>query len=185
VTYAGIPDKFKPDLNLSDLDSSALLNLLQVYSKLYLAMDASWYAAVEQKFDEKAALDCDVNAWERMSQYEMALVKRGLNIKGRDLRAFLWTLKLSPWYQLIEAEIELQDDRHATLVVTNCPSLNAFEQEGKGRENQICRVVEPRIFGGFAKAINPAIQVKCLKAPPRCNQNEICCKWAFALNDQA
>ena len=173
--------EFIPDLKLSDFTPGILVKLLTLYAKLYLAMDASWYSAVEEGVGEKEALACDIKAWESLSRYEMAMIKRELKIKGNDVIAFLKATQVCPWFQLIKSEVELQSENRATLTVTYCPTLNAFEQEGKGREKQICHIVEPGIFKGFASAINPAIEVKCLKMPPRKSNDEICCKWEFTL----
>ena len=53
------------------------------------------------------------------------------------------------------------------LTVTYCPTLDALEEEGEGREDEICNIVEPKILKAYASFFNPDIEVKCLKSPPR------------------
>jgi len=177
--------EFISDLRLSDFAPETLVRLLTLYARLYLAMDASWYYAVSQTLGNEEALTCDIKAWERLSQYEMAVIKRELKIRGNDVIAFLKATQICPWFQLIKSKVELLNENRATLTVTHCPTLDAFEQEGKGREKQICHIVEPGIFKGFASAINPDIEVECLKIPPRNNKDEICCKWEFSIPNKS
>jgi len=176
--YSG---EFVPKLKLRDFSPSALAELLTLYAKLYLAMDASWYLAVKGRLGNQEALACDLQAWENMCKYEMAIIKRRLKIRGNDITSFVKATQLCPWFQLIESKIEINGKNSASLTVTYCPTLNALEQEGMGREEQICNIVEPEILKGCASVFNPDIQVRCLKSPPRKSKGDICCKWEFSL----
>ncbi len=179
--YSG---EFLPNLKLSDFSPDTLVQLLELYSKLYLAMDASWYLTVKERLGDKETLACDIQAWERMCKYEMAMLKRQLKIRGNDIIALMKATQVGPWFQLIDSKIEINNKNSAVLTVTYCPTLNALEQEGEGREDKICNIVEPRIFKGFASAVNPDIEVKCLKSPPRKSKDDICCQWEFSLGSQ-
>ena len=181
VDYSG---KFIPELKVTDFTSDTVGKLLKLYARLYLAMDESWFSAVEQLLGNEVALACDIEAWERLIPYQIAAIKRKLKIKGNDVAALAKATQVFPWFQLIGSRIELQNEKLATLTVTYCPILNAFERKGNGREKQICHIVEPRIFKGFASAINPDIEVQCIKIPPRKSKEEICCKWEFWLRDK-
>ena len=66
----------------------------------------------------------------------------------------------------------------------NGHALEALEKEGGGRESQICRMVEPQVFKGYASFFNPRIETKPLKLPPRKRKDGICCQWEFKLEDQ-
>jgi len=76
---------------------------------------------------------------------------------------------------------EVRNKNNAFLTVTHCPTLEALEQEGQGRENEICNIVEARILKAHAICFNPDIEVKCLKSPPRKGKSYICCQWEFSL----
>jgi hypothetical protein len=67
------------------------------------------------------------------------------------------------------------------LTISRCPTLEALEKEGTGREDQICNKVEPRIFNAYAAYINPSIRVTCIQSPPRANRAGICCQWSFSI----
>ena len=176
--YSG---EFLPNLKLNDFSPTTLAELLTLYAKLYLAMDASWYLTVKERLGNKEALACDIQTWESMCKYEMAMIKRQLKIRGNDVTTFMKATQVCPWFQLIESKIEIKNKNSAMLTVTYCPTLNALEQEGEGREDEICNIVEPKILKGFASVFNPDIQVKCLKSPPRKSKDDICCQWEFSL----
>ncbi len=170
-----------PELALEDFSSETLRELLRLYSKLYMGLDGFWYLIVMEKFGNDAALDCDIKVWERAGMYEMKNVTQKMNIQGNDAAAFMKALQLSPWYSTLKSQIEIVDANTAILTVTNCPTLNALEKEGEGRENQICKIVDPIIFKAYASFFNPDVEVTCLKSPPRKSQDEIACKWHFKL----
>lgn len=170
-----------PELDLEDFSSETLRELLRLYSKLYMGLDGFWYLIVMEKFGNDAALDCDIKVWERAGRYEMKNVTQKMNIQGNDAAAFMKALQLSPWYSTVKSQMEIVDPNTAILTVTNCPTLNALEKEGEGRENQICKIVEPIILKAYASFFNPDVEVTCLKAPPRESQDEIACKWHFKL----
>ena len=169
------------DLDLDNFSRESLLDLLRLYSKIYMGVDGFWYLTVMEKYGNDEALDCDVKVWEQAARYEMKNVSRQMNIQGNDAEAFMKALQLSPWYWTVKAQIEVADPQNAILTITNCPTLNALEKENGGRENQICKIVEPKIFKAYAAYFNPDVEVTCLKAPPRDNPADIACKWHFKM----
>ena len=78
--------------------------------------------------------------------------------------------------------MEILSSKNAILTITHCPTLLALEKEGKGRENEICNMVDPKLFKDFASYFNPNIKVKSLKLPPRQSESDICCQWEFKLD---
>ena len=177
--------EFQPSLRLEDLSHETLVKLLTIYSQLYIGMDGFWYLAVQERSGDKEALACDFRAWERATRYEMKKITEGLDIRGNDVAAFMKALQLTPWCQKMEYKIDIADANNATLTVTYCPTLDALEKEGKGREVETCTVVEPWAMKQYASFFNPAIEVKCLAAPPREKKDGICCQWAFGFGTQA
>ena len=176
--YSG---EFLHSLKLEDFSHATLVKLLTVYSQLYIAMDGFWYLAVQERSGDKEALACDFRAWERGTRYEMKKITEGLNIPGNDVVAFMKALQLTPWCQKMEYKIDIGDTNNATFTVTYCPTLDALEKEGKGREVQTCTVVEPWAMRQYASFFNRDIEVKSLAPLPRKNRNDICCQWAFEL----
>jgi len=176
--YSG---EFLPDLKLSDFSPDTLAQLLKLYAKLYIALDGIWYLAVKERVGDKEALACDIQAWEDTCKYEMARIKRQLKIRGNDVIALMKAFQICPWCLVMKFNIEIKNKNNALFTVTYCPTLDALEAEGKGREDEICNIVEPRIMRAYASFFNPDIEVKCLKSPPRKSKDDICCQWEFSL----
>lgn len=180
--YSGEPI---PDLDFSDFSHNTLVELLKLYSRFYMTLDGFWYLSVKEKFNNKEALALDLDVWEKVVKYELAKITKLLNIQGNDIGTLVKGIQISPWFRVIKSSFEVNDKKNATLTVTNCPTLNALEKEGEGREAQICKIVEPKILKDYANFFNPNIEVKCLKSPPRKSKDEICCQWQFTLLDDS
>ncbi len=172
--------EFLPNLKLNDFSPDTLADLLTLYSKLYIALDGFWYLTVKERLSNEEALACDMRTWEIMCKYEMAKITKQLNIQGNDVTSLMKAIQIAPWFRHIEHEIEIRNPNNAMFTVSYCATLDALEREGEGREEQICNIVDPKIFKYYASFFNPDIEVKCLKSPPRKSKDEICCQWEFA-----
>ena len=178
--YSG---EFLPDLKPEDFSHDTLAELLRVYSQLYIAMDGFWYLAVMERSGNEEALACDLLAWEKVCKYEMAKVTKYLNIQGNDVIALMKAMQIAPWFHKIKCEVDIKDSNNATMTVTHCPTLEALEKEGGGRESQICGIVEPKVMKGYASFFNPRIEPRPIKLPPRKSKDGICCQWEFTLEE--
>ncbi len=105
--------------------------------------------------------------WEKLCKYEMEKITKNFNITGKDVKSLMKAFQLSPWAWNLKWDFEVLGDNHIIWKVTHCPTVKALEREGRGRENDICNYVEVRLNRLYASFFNPAIQVNCLKTPPR------------------
>lgn len=60
---------------LAALPKEALIELLGIYAKDWLAMDGVWFQAVERAWGMEAAMRCDVEIWERFTAIEAGKIK--------------------------------------------------------------------------------------------------------------
>ena len=178
VDYSG---EFSPDLKLSDFSPDTLVQLVKLYSKLYMAMDGFWYLSVKGRVGDKEALACDIKVWEDMVRYETLMIKRQLKIRGSDIASLMKVTQLCPWFQLTTSNIEIKDSRRAILTVASCPTLESLEAKSEGTEYETCNVVCRKINESIAAYFSPDIEVRCLKLPPRESRDDICCQWEFRL----
>ena len=176
--------EFLPDLKLSDFSPDALVQLLKLYSKLYMAMDGFWYLAVKERADDREALACDIRVWEEMVKYETLMLRRQLKIRGNDIASLMKVTQLCPWFQLTVSSVEIEDSKRATLTVTYYPTLESLESKSRWAEYQTCNVVCRRINENIAPQFSPEIEVRCLRLPPRESRDAICCQWEFRLGGQ-
>jgi len=179
--YSG---EFIPDLKPEDFSPDALARLVRLYSKLYIGLDGLWYLTLKERMGNKEALACDIQAWEKITRYEMKNITRELDIQGNDVVAFMKAMQLSPWSQRMKHNVKFQGRDKALFTVTYCPTLDALEKEGKGREDQICNIVDVKWMQDTAAFFNQAIKVTPIKTPPRKCREDICCQWEISMEDQ-
>ena len=168
---------------LERLSKEELLELVRLYSKLFLAVDAFWYLAVREKVDEDTATACDIWVWEKYTPYELKRLMSLRNIKGSDLESFATVLGFSPWFANLEYSLTRESENRLTFTVLECPTLEALKREGSGRENVICRQVDPKLFQIMIQCFNPRGKVIPIELPPETNGKSICCRWQFSLEE--
>jgi hypothetical protein len=173
------------ELEYRDFSKKALVGLVDLYAQFFRAIDGFWYLAVSKRFGNEAALDCDIEVWYQVCPYQMARLSRTMNIHGADVASAMKAIQLNPWLRLTDFSMEMDSDRRGILTVRRCPTLLALEKEGKGREGEICRRVDTRIFNDYARCFNPEIEANPLVLPPRKGPGEICCQWEFTLVSKA
>ncbi len=176
--YSG---NFKPDLRPSDFSYETLEKLIKVYAQIYKALDGYWYLTLMEKYGNVEALDCDLTVWGKLSLYEMEKVTDVLNIKGKDVKSFMKAWQVIPWAWNIKQSFEFLNDNHVIWTVNYCPTVNALEREGRGREDYHCNNVEMRLNRIYASFFNPDIKVNCLQTPPRKHKDGCYCRWEFKL----
>lgn len=168
-------------VKLEDLSRDALIELLRLHSRLFLAMDGFWYLAVKERLGNEQALQCDIWAWEKYARHEMKKLMKLLPDPSNDVYTLMRAIQITPWMENLQYNIEITDRNNAVLTVTRCPILEALEREGAGREKDICNLVEAMIFREYAKSVNPDITVRRLKLPAKKSKEKICCQWEFKL----
>ncbi len=171
---------FDPDLRFEDFSKETLVKLLSVYAKLYQATDGMWYLSVKERVSNREAVACDLWVWDKMHRFEMARLCKALKIRRDGVAGLVKALQFGPWQFTHEIDLELRGKHSAIMTISYCPTLEALEREGEGREQSICREVEPAIKQKVAKFFHPSMEVSALRLPPR-QTREICCQWEFNL----
>ena len=176
---------FRPNISFNDFSKETLTDLIKLYSRLFLVLDAYWYLAVKESANNDKALECDLSAWDKFAAYELPRLCSVLKIEKEGISGLFKAFQFMGlcWFNNMEYDMKLVSENHGILTVTHCPTLLAIEREGSGREKSICQVVESFIFKKYAEYFDPKIQVEALKIPPRENRGkgEICCQWEFKL----
>ncbi|MBN2186005.1 MAG: hypothetical protein JW732_00950 [Dehalococcoidia bacterium] len=175
---------FDPNISFDKLAKDTLVSLTKMYAKLYSAIDGFWYLSVKERINDDEALACDIWVWEKEIKYELGKLTKLLKIQGRDVITLIKALQVSPWFWVLKYKLGVENKNHVILTITDCPTLTALENEGTGREEKICKTVEPLIFKKYAEYFNPNIEVRHLMLPPRKNKDGICCQWDFNLKSE-
>jgi hypothetical protein len=174
---------FNPHWSPEILNREALLRLVKAYSDYIYRMDAAWYMTVKSRSGNDEAFACDRHVWEKKLQaYELKTVTGALNIRGDDVVAVMKYMQATPWASLGERHMDIRNQDHAILTIRTCPTLEALEKEGTGREKLICRDLTTSLFSKIAHFFNPKMKVTGLKVPPREAFSDCSCQWEFKLD---
>ena len=68
---------------LEKMERSELIQLIEIYSKNWLAMDGVWFQSVERKFGMAEAMEHDCNIWEAFTKIEAQKIKEFLKLPSR------------------------------------------------------------------------------------------------------
>lgn len=169
------------NLKPADFTHEALEKLINTYARLYKALDGFWYLAVMDKHGNEEAMNHDIQVWEKLAAYEINKISRAFNITGNNVESLMKAFQLTPWAWNIKSEYEMISPNHCIWKVRHCPTVDALEREGKGREDEQCNNIEVRINEAYARAVNPDMKVTRLTTPPRKNKTDYYCTWEFKL----
>ena len=167
--------------NLAKYSKDELIQLIEIYSKNWLAMDGVWFQSVERKYGMDEAMFHDAEAWSRFTVIEAKKIKKFLGLPSNaGLDGLKKALGLRFYANINEDKIEIESN---TLIYTslNCRVQRAREQ--KGMPFHPCKSVGIIEYSEFAKTIDSRFTCECLSCYPDVTDDSCCCKWKFTLND--
>ncbi|MGC8763775.1 MAG: DUF6125 family protein [Acidobacteriota bacterium] len=168
---SGLPPAFEA----MDLEERG--KALSAFARNWLAHDGCWFLAAEEALGLSEAMALDAAAWRRFAEVEAKRIAETFGPLGRGLRAVEKALGLRMYALLNPQETEWVDGGRALrLTVGSCRV-----QEARRRKNLPpfpCRPVGEVEFSTFAKTLDPEVEVRCLRCPPKPNEGGAC-TWEF------
>ncbi len=169
--------------HLEALSRAELVELVKMYSRLFVAVDGFWYLATKELVDEDTATACDLWVWDKYFRYELKRLRQLMKTESDDLGTFITAFGLSPWSSNLSYSFTQDRENMLTFTVLQCPTLEAIKKEGAGRENTFCRQVEAKLFQMYIQSFNPRGQAVPVALPPETNEARICCQWQFVITE--
>ena len=164
---------------LSQLSREQLIELIDIYSKNWLAMDGVWFQSVERKLGMDEAMYHDAEAWKRFTVIEAKRIREFLGLEDHPGIAGLEkALRLRFYANINEDKIEI-DGNVLVYTAVNCRVQTARAR--KGLEFHPCRQVGIIEYSEFARTIDDRFSCECLSCYPQITDPECCCKWKFTL----
>ena len=177
---------FIPNLRYEDLSKEVLVKLLRAYSREINVLPAYWSEEVRKRLGDDVARECLISTWTRIGKHETGWAMEAANIQGNDVEAYCKACQLMGSFAqgYYRYDIELKNRNHAILTVHECPAFSALERANDlGQMNFVCHVLEYEGMKAYVKPVNPAIQVRELRAGPRQSPDEPACKWEFKIEE--
>jgi len=177
---------FKPDLRLDDLSKEFLKKLIWEYQYAWLHMSEAWFYAIQDRCGEEAANNCELVAWRRVGD---RVNPRYAKLANVELNTVVDSLKLCQLpLDNVRAdslfppgEWVIINPNHVIQTVRKCRSLEFFENHAPERIDWVCYVNERQIIKKYL--VNPKIEVRTLKLPPRKSKDDISCQWEMWLKE--
>ena len=165
---------------LSQFSKDQLIELIEIYSKNWLAMDGVWFQSVERKLGMDEAMYHDGEAWKRFTVIEAKRIKEFLKLPDNSgIDGLEKALKLRFYANINEDKIEIEGNT-LTYTSVNCRVQRARER--KGMPFHPCKSVGIIEYTEFAKTIDSRFTCECVSCYPDITDDECCCKWKFTLN---
>ena len=168
-----------------DFDAETL-GLLWNYAALaYMLATDRWYTGVRKRFGDEAAQKLEKDVWidRGAAEYDLQIGQEAMGVGGTNVEALLRSFQFAPGeVGILEVELELENPNRGTLTHHRCPALDRFEHFDGVRLEHCCDIcIAAMPISG--EMLNPKIQCKPLKLPPRRDANDIACKWEYWLED--
>lgn len=165
--------------NLSQYSKDELIQLIEVYSKNWLALDGVWFQSVERKLGMDEAMYHDAEAWRLFTVIEAKRIKEFLKLgDAPGLDGLARALRLRFNANLNENIIEL-DGNILTYTIVKCRVQTARER--KGMALHPCKSVGIIEYSEFARTIDSRISCECLSCYPDITDKSCGCKWRFTI----
>lgn len=163
-----------------DLSKDELLDYLADAAKLWLAHDGLWFQEVEEHSGMEIAIELDRGAWRKFTVIEAKRILKRLAMEpGGGIPALVEALGFRLYAHVNVQEVTEQSGNRCVFVMKGCRVQDARKR--KGIPDFPCKSVGIVEYSGFAKAIDPGIETKCLYCPPDDHPEDSWCAWEFTL----
>jgi hypothetical protein len=169
---------------LKRMSSAELLDFFFLQIRNLWRVDGLYFLGIEKRFGTEAATDIDAGVWESMAAIEAKSLQKMFKVgENPSVPVIVDLLSKSSWaldqpFKTVEI-----NDKRATLSIDRCRTQEA--RLGKGLCEFPCKQVRYGYLKGFAKTLNPKVEVVCLVCPPDKHPKALWCKWEFTLCGRA
>ena len=168
--------------DLVKLSKEELLDYIEHLSKIWLAIDGTWFQAVEKEYGLEKAIDIDVKQWKRFTVIEAKRIMNLLDLpKNGGIPALIKALKFRAYANINIQEIVEVSEKKSIFRMNNCRVQ--FARKSRSLPDFPCKPVGLVEYGDFAKTIDSRIKTKCICCPPDSHPEEYYCAWEFTLED--
>ena len=164
---------------LETLSREQLYDLIDIYSKNWLALDGVWFQSIERKYGMDEAMEHDAAAWLRFTRIEAARIKKFLGLpEHAGIEGLKQALSLRFYANLNQHEFITEGN---TLLYRTLECRVRTARSRKGMELHPCKSVGIIEYTGFAQTIDERFICECVSCYPDITDSTCSCAWLFTL----
>ena len=168
--------------HLEHLSREQLMDLINVYSKNWLALDGLWFQSIEAEQGMDAAMRHDVDVWRIYTAIEARRLKQFLKLPERPgLEGLRKAMDLRFNAHHNRHEFVMEDDHNMVFRTVYCRVQDTRRR--KGMDWHPCVQVGEVEFGEFARAIDDRISTRVVSCYPDIRDTSCNCAWRFTLEE--
>lgn len=168
--------------DLESLTKEELLDYIEDLSKNWLAIDGTWFQAVEKDYGLEKAIELDVKQWERFTVIEAKRIMNRFKIpENGGITALIKALTFRVYANINKQEVLEVSENRCVFRMNVCRVQTARKR--RGLPDFPCKQVGIQEYSLFAKTIDPRIETKCIACPPDSHPDNYWCAWEFTLMD--
>ncbi len=166
--------------DLEGLTKEELMDYIEDLSKNWLAIDGTWFQAVEKEFGLEKAIELDVAQWKRFTIIEAKRIMRRFNIQENGgILALVKILNYRVYANInVQETVEISEKR-CVFRMNDCRVQSARKR--RNLPDFPCKSVWIVEYEDFAKTIDPRIKTKCICCPPDQHPDNYYCAWEFTI----
>lgn len=167
---------------LDSYSKEELINLIEMYSKEWLAMDGVWFQSVENKYGMDEAIYHDEVVWNRFTVIEANKIKKFLCLPDNSgIDGLVKALRLRLYANINKDSIKAYGN---TVIYKAVDCRVQSARKRKGMEFHSCKSVGIIEYTKFAQTIDSRFTCECISCYPDITDESCCCCWKFILNDK-
>jgi len=166
--------------DLEGLTKEELMDYIEDLSKNWLAIDGTWFQAVEMEFGLEKAIELDVEQWKRFTIIEAKRIMRRFNIQENGgISALVKALNYRVYANInVQETIEISENR-CIFRMNDCRVQ--YARKRRNLPDFPCKPVGIIEYEDFAKTIDPRIKTRCICCPPDQHPDNYYCAWEFTI----
>ena len=168
--------------DLEGLTKEELMDYIEDLSKNWLAIDGTWFQAVEREFGLEKAIELDATQWKRFTVIEAKRIMKRFNIQENGgISALVKALNYRVYANInVQETIEISENR-CVFRMNNCRVQ--YARKRRNLPDFPCKPVGIVEYEDFAKTIDPRIKTKCICCPPDQHPDDYYCSWEFTIEE--
>lgn len=166
---------------LEALSREELYELIEIYSKNWLALDGVWFQSIERKLGMDEAMEHDEQAWIRFTKIEAKRIKAFLKLPEQaGIEGLKKALAFRFYANINRDEITVSGN---TLLYRTLECRVQTARSRKGMEFHPCKSVGIVEYTGFAQVIDSRFTCECVSCYPDITDDTCNCAWLFTLHE--